>query len=160
MATTRQILVERRTALQAAMQEAMEQVARSFRNEISAVDRAIEALEGDAQPEPELSEIYSKYLAFVQIDNVKRSARLNSGLTIKQMVLSVLGSHDGGLDASRLLIEINERWGVGLERTSLSPQLSRLRSEKKVELHGHFWTSCMKLTDVPRQVEEPSSERS
>ena len=54
-------------------------------------------------------------------------------LTIKEMVLELLAEvFPEGLTALEILERIQARWLPGLERTSLSPQLSRLKNEELI----------------------------
>ncbi len=55
--------------------------------------------------------------------------RKTTNPTIKQMIVLVLEESESGLDAWTILNEINSRWQKDLARTSLSPQLSRLKHE-------------------------------
>lgn len=60
--------------------------------------------------------------------------------TIKSMVMSLLVDTDPeGLTANDLLSDLRERWLPKLERTSLSPQLSRLKREGKIENFNGKW---------------------
>jgi hypothetical protein len=64
-----------------------------------------------------------------------------SSLTIKQAVLEVLKDRPEGMTALEILAEINRRFFVGsIMRTSLSPQLSRLKDrDEKIDLKGNRW---------------------
>jgi hypothetical protein len=70
-------------------------------------------------------------------DEDARSARP----TIMQAVLEVLKSKPEGMTALEILAEINERYFDGkILRTSLSPQLSRLKDrDRKITLRGNRW---------------------
>lgn len=61
--------------------------------------------------------------------------------TIMEAVLEVLNDHDDGMTAMEILAEINARYfGGSIVRSSLSPQLSRLKDRhKKIELRGNRW---------------------
>jgi hypothetical protein len=59
--------------------------------------------------------------------------------TIKEIVLQILSERSGGLAASDILTELKSRTGVSYERTSLSPQLSRLKRERKLTKDGIVW---------------------
>lgn len=61
--------------------------------------------------------------------------------TIKDAVLEVLKHKPEGMTALEILDEINKRYFAGkYARTSLSPQLSRLKNDdKKVTLRGNRW---------------------
>jgi hypothetical protein len=69
----------------------------------------------------------------------KRTKRQSASLTIKRAVMEVLEDHPDGLLALDILGKINERHGSGLVRTSLSPQLSRLKQEGKLKQEGTLW---------------------
>lgn len=62
-------------------------------------------------------------------------------LTIKQLVVKALGEHlTGGATALELLDFFARKWGrVGIMRTSLSPQLSRLKDDGRIRLEGKVW---------------------
>lgn len=60
-------------------------------------------------------------------------------MTIKDMVMSVLDVVNGA-DANEILKFIKHRFDVELARTSLSPQLSRLKKEGKIVLRGKRWS--------------------
>jgi hypothetical protein len=62
-----------------------------------------------------------------------------SELTIKQAALAVLADYPEGLTALDILREINSRYRFDLVRSSLSPQLSRLRHQGKIDLRGNVW---------------------
>lgn len=78
-------------------------------------------------------------------------------MTLKEMILTVLRTRHRGADALSILDEINARWDVGLERTSLSPQLSRLKAEGKLHLIGKVWSLAQKDEASDAQTSEASS---
>ena len=59
--------------------------------------------------------------------------------TIKDMVKAVLARKSDGMSAQEILRSIFEEFDVAIERTSLSPQLSRLRAEGDVFLNEGRW---------------------
>jgi hypothetical protein len=59
--------------------------------------------------------------------------------TIKEKVINILKEHKNGLVALEILAKINNEREIPLERTSLSPQLSRLRQEGILDLDGTIW---------------------
>ncbi|MEO1304171.1 MAG: hypothetical protein AAFV37_04285 [Pseudomonadota bacterium] len=76
----------------------------------------------------------------------------NSGAhTIKEMVLEILGVMPDGAEATELLTYIKDRFGANLVRTSLSPQLSRLKKEGLISLSGKVW----KLNKIGSDESEP-----
>src|SRR5215212_3285589 len=70
--------------------------------------------------------------------------------TIKEAVLHVLAEAPGGMTSQAILDEINARFFSGrIERTSFSPQLSRLRGEHKVTRCGEIWELTAKGNLAP-----------
>jgi hypothetical protein len=65
----------------------------------------------------------------------------NSQITIMDAVMAVLEDHPEGMTALEILAEINTRYfGGRIARSSLSPQLSRLKDrDKKIDLRGKRW---------------------
>lgn len=72
-------------------------------------------------------------------DAPKTLRRSGPELTIKEAVIQVLNVAHNGLTASEILEKINEIMGTDYARTSLSPQLSRLKQDGKIELDGQVW---------------------
>ncbi|RTM12344.1 MAG: hypothetical protein EKK33_17115 [Bradyrhizobiaceae bacterium] len=62
-------------------------------------------------------------------------------ITIMDAVLAVLDRKPNGMTAQEILAELNEKYFSGkLLRTSLSPQLSRLKDrDRKIDLRGDQW---------------------
>jgi hypothetical protein len=61
-------------------------------------------------------------------------------LSIKEAVIEVLRDYPDGLIALDILAKINERFSMKLVRTSLSPQLSRLKQyDHKIEYDAGVW---------------------
>ena len=60
--------------------------------------------------------------------------------TIKEVVVEVLADKPNGLTALDILSAINETTGMNYARTSLSPQLSRLKREGKLKKDGIVWS--------------------
>jgi hypothetical protein len=58
---------------------------------------------------------------------------------IKRAVLELLKQNPDGMDALTILVTINYRLGSNFERTSLSPQLSRLKEDGFVTLNRKIW---------------------
>jgi hypothetical protein len=82
----------------------------------------------------ELEQIHSALRAVEETE-------LKSQLTIKQAVIEVLKDHSEGMTALEILAEINTRYfGGSIIRSSLSPQLSRLKNDDgKIDLKGNKW---------------------
>jgi hypothetical protein len=76
--------------------------------------------------------------------------RVSSRLTIKDMIIGVLENKIEGADAFKILEMIKEKYGKDISRPSLSPQLSRLKTDDGVlELDGNNW----RLVEKPLQKE-------
>ena len=60
-------------------------------------------------------------------------------MTIKEAVIEILTDHSGGMFASEILKELNSRHDTDYARESLSPQISRLRQEGRIELSDGIW---------------------
>jgi hypothetical protein len=72
---------------------------------------------------------------------VRSPPRRLSEATIKGMVLNVLSAFPQGQTALEILERINATVDVPYPRTSLSPQLSRLKAEGKIHREGRVWKS-------------------
>jgi predicted RNase H-like nuclease (RuvC/YqgF family) len=113
--TERQPLEARRDELRRELLSVERQLAGSTK-ELEELDRAARALDHEAYARP---------------------ARKP---TIKEAVLEVLADGAAEMTSTEILERINERFfNRKMTRTSLSPQLSRLKAERKIELHGNSW---------------------
>jgi hypothetical protein len=66
------------------------------------------------------------------------------------MVLQILNEvHPGGVTANDILDQIQKRWMPTLERTSLSPQLSRLKQQQLVSNARQQWFLATEKEDEP-----------
>ncbi|MEO1046892.1 MAG: hypothetical protein AAFW59_01050 [Pseudomonadota bacterium] len=67
-------------------------------------------------------------------------------LTFKQLTLKALSEHfEDGATANELLDFFRTRWGrTDIVRTSLSPQLTRLKRDGKISLNGKTWRLASK----------------
>tara|TARA_R110001606_G_scaffold275969_1_gene424168 strand:- start:1187 stop:1801 length:615 start_codon:yes stop_codon:yes gene_type:complete len=74
-------------------------------------------------------------------------------LTIKDMILEVLGPIPEGAEALTILQFIKDRFGKDLERTSLSPQLSRLKRDGILDLDGKAWRIASVNDEGPAEAE-------
>ena len=59
--------------------------------------------------------------------------------TIKEMVVAVLGARPDGAEATEIISLVSSRFGDEIPRSSLSPQLSRLKEEGTLVLDGRTW---------------------
>jgi chromosome segregation ATPase len=75
------------------------------------------------------------------IKKLEQAGSSTEHVTIMQAVLAVLEHKPNGMTALEILDEINAKYFNGtIVRTSLSPQLSRLKNRyEKIELRGNRW---------------------
>ncbi|HEX6866850.1 MAG TPA: hypothetical protein VF122_06435 [Caulobacteraceae bacterium] len=148
MTTVRSLLRQRRaelsSAMHAAMEEAAQKAAAPFLEQLREIEVALFALETQL-PEGAAA---AEDRAPRDVRPSPREVTKSLGMTLKEMVLLILGERHGGAEALSILDEINDRWNVGLQRTSLSPQLSRLKDEGKVKLTGKVW-SLVEKNETP-----------
>lgn len=77
-------------------------------------------------------------------------ARRGQPKTIKGQVTSLLDEvYPGGLTAQDILERIQIRWNSGLERTSLSPQLSRLKVDNVITNKDIKWFLVVDNENTP-----------
>lgn len=86
-----------------------------------------------------------------QPDETRRSRRTIPEKTIKDAVIEVLGAKGAGMTALEILAAINLKFGTEYPRTSLSPQLSRLKADGRINREGIVWTLEKKLIDYVDQ---------
>lgn len=117
-------LQQRQAELQAEL-NAITRNLNSIQADLSEIQRAAQAigLPNSPKPEPAIE--------------VTRKTKL----TIKQAVREILSMNEPGLSSGDILELINEKFFENkMERTSLSPQLSRLRKDGDVALNGNIWS--------------------
>jgi aspartate aminotransferase-like enzyme len=74
-----------------------------------------------------------------EMERLSRRQRRRFEMGIKAMGLQVLASMNQDVPAMQIIELIKDSFGVSLVRTSLSPQLSRLKDEGLVELTDKGW---------------------
>jgi hypothetical protein len=119
--------------------------------------RQAEILDQMRALERELGEIRAAWAALESETGVPAQKQ---SPTIKDMVRQILLGRPDGLRAKELLREIQDRFGVTIERTSLSPQLSRLRESGEITLvNGRWYSQQISLADLAppngRRTPEP-----
>lgn len=67
--------------------------------------------------------------------------------TIKDMVRTILKSDSTGLTATDILAKIKENFDRDLGRTSLSPQLSRMKEDGEVIVNDNSWFLAVPLEE-------------
>jgi hypothetical protein len=93
-----------------------------------------------------------------EFEPVPEAAGAFRRLTMKQLTEKALRENfPNGATAIKLVEFFHEAWGrKDIVRSSLSPQLSRLKAEHKVDLHGKVWK--IKESEKGPEKSEPSSD--
>lgn len=104
-----------------------------------------------------LKELKDLKLAKAAIDNIDiEPSDKSSNLTIKNMVLAVLEQQGSPLTAEQIIEGISCRFNQLIERTSLSPQLSRLKNKDfKIEYLDNDKTWAL-ISDLSREIPSAS----
>jgi hypothetical protein len=130
--------------------------------DLDAAERVILEAEHSAQQELALTGVSHHLRAapgryFLQgSENTPLPLRAAQPKTIQQMILQLLNtSHPGGLSADDILDLIKQHWMPSLKRTSLSPQLSRLKAAKSITNANKQW--FLRTETVPEPSEGSSS---
>ena len=73
----------------------------------------------------------------------------DTGPTLKKMIVAVLEERSYGADALEILDLIKGKFGQDVKRTSLSPQLSRLKKSEQLVLIDKVWCLPGQLPEEP-----------
>jgi hypothetical protein len=74
-------------------------------------------------------------------------------LTMKQLIMKALTEHfSRGTTAKQLREFFRDAWARKIDRASLSPQLSRLRSDKIIDREGNVWFLIKKHDGHAKQL--------
>jgi septal ring factor EnvC (AmiA/AmiB activator) len=127
MGGIRQLLETRRAELLHEM-EPLEAQAVDLRTNLAKTDNKLKAMT------KEIAEI-DKALQAISKE------RLETKVSIKEAILQALADAPSGLDSPQLLASLNDRFFDGkLARTSMSPQLTRLKNDDhKIKYRGDKW---------------------
>lgn len=152
MPTVREMLDDHEKAIVAKLNSLRDQIT-PLEQELLDVRMAKQALERESQSgrQPQLALARPNMLRVhdaisssttapvVQTTDASRSPY--SRFTIKDLVLKALADHfPNGATANQMLDLFANVWGRGnIARTSLSPQLSRLKDEHRIRREGHTW---------------------
>lgn len=88
---------------------------------------------------------------------VSRSPKRASEKTIKEAVVEILQWEDDGMPAVDILAKLHERFGFDYPRTSLSPQLSRLKAEGMLVREGMNWRLADTSAETNEAADDPSA---
>jgi predicted nuclease with TOPRIM domain len=132
MSTTRDMLLSRKSEI-AAQLPAMAEEWQALRNSLIKMQDRLNALQNEMET---INEALKKL----------EPEETQGQITIMQAVMEVLNHKTNGMTAIEILDEINATYFNGtIVRTSLSPQLSRLKNrDKKIELRGNRWYALPK----------------
>ncbi len=105
--------------------------------ELDVAERVYRESLAEGESEPSLGElfgdIFNQATAWTERERYRPK-------TIKQMILQLLNeNYPGGLTALEILDHIRKRWMPTLERTSLSPQITRLKGKNAVTNDKGKW---------------------
>lgn len=150
------MLQARRDALTSQI-ERSRAIIRTMEEEIEQIDRGIRAMYGDKLPPKGHMASRNAVAHFA-----RRANPLAQSMTIKKLVVTALNEHlQNGATSQQLLDVFAREWGrTDIIRTSLSPQLSRLKSEGVIDLDGKIWTLVHKETgeaETSPEVDEAST---
>jgi hypothetical protein len=98
-----------------------------------------EKLEEIARERREL-ERTAKAIGLGSIINTRSESAEGQRKTIKEAVIEILNSKPHGLTAMDILKELNSMTDTKYPRTSLSPQLSRLKRDGRITQSGIVWS--------------------
>ncbi|MGK8640422.1 hypothetical protein ACRS7F_22825 [Brucella anthropi] len=115
--------------------------------ELSSVNKALQEIQ-----EPPNS-VDLKLVNRVQTSPQSTGSYIQNGVkirrgSIKDYVVQVLSDSQKGMVALDILAAINERFEKNYDRTSLSPQLSRLRHDGVLGLRGPVWYLARDNSDL------------
>lgn len=121
--------LEKQRAENRKQMEPLEAIAAKLRAELGATDNKLRTLAKEA------SDIEKALQA------LGRKEKLETTVTIKDAILQVLTDAPNGMSSTEVLAAINDRFFEGtLLRTSMSPQLTRLKNDDhKIKLRGERW---------------------
>ncbi|MBN9346283.1 MAG: hypothetical protein J0I48_08785 [Devosia sp.] len=149
MTSVRDFLKARRQELQAELGP-LEAKLSGLRRELDEIERAEKAL-GPVGVDEAFEMIFQRPM------HTPAKGVLKEG-TIKDFVVRVLSEKPDGLVAVDILARINKRFGTKYPRTSLSPQLSRLKNEGVLERHGVVWRLAKEKGSAVGPTEPVSSD--
>lgn len=144
--------ISKRLAELVAREEPLRQELDEIVREIAQLRRAADAADISVQGFPAGSENNVSM-------TIEYSRRSIPERTIKDAVVEVLRSKPSGMTALEILAAIKERFSTDYPRTSLSPQLSRLRADGRIErAGGNVWRLTSRLINYVEAPQQPDLE--
>tara|TARA_Y100000588_G_scaffold324806_1_gene358178 strand:+ start:179 stop:742 length:564 start_codon:yes stop_codon:yes gene_type:complete len=150
------ILRARRADLWSRLEDARAQI-KAQEAEIKQIDLGIKAMEAE-----NIMPITGVDASLRSVAHHARQAHPDiQKMTLKQLVVKALKEHfQNGATANQLLDLFERKWGRQIMRTSLSPQLSRLKNDNIIELEGKTWhlSKPVKAFGVPGLFPDENGE--
>lgn len=75
----------------------------------------------------------------IVIDHNSPKPRAGGTMSVKDMLIHILRGAPNGYDVRTILDVMRSLFGVNIPRTTVSPQLSRMKHEGLVQLRGEHW---------------------
>lgn len=127
-----------------------------LRLELDALDKEFDQIDKAAraagiEENAFVAERYREQSGLFTVERARQ--RVVAEKTIKEAVLEILKDAGRGMTALEILPEVNRRLNVDYPRTSLSPQLSRLKADGLLEREGIVWS----LVQAPQTKEVPTA---
>lgn len=127
-----------------------------LRVELDALDKEFDQIDKAAraagiEENAVATESYRQHSGIFMVERTRQ--RVVAEKTIKEAVLEILKDAGRGMTAIEILPEVNRRLNVDYPRTSLSPQLSRLKADGFLERNGIVWS----LVQAPQTEEVPTA---
>jgi len=126
--TIRDILAARRTELESQVKGLMIELA-----QIDAAEKAIESVQSGFEAQADFRAVSQP------TGNVDRSASKPRGGTIKDWICKALAANPSGLETESVILAVKQLDGPEVLRSSMSPQLSRLKSDGVINQVGRLW---------------------
>lgn len=111
---------------------------KSLRRRLDEIDREIAGLQAERERVMRAIEALTAADLFDEMNEVGGRRRRPAG-TLKQMAYTILREAKSSLTASQIIERIASEFGQHIERTSMSPQLSRLSQDKFLRRSGNLW---------------------
>lgn len=127
-----------------------------LRGELDALDKEFEQIDKAAraagiEESAVATERSREHSGFFMVEKTRR--KIVAEKTIKEAVIEILKEAGRGMTALEILPEVNRHLNVDYPRTSLSPQLSRLKADGLLERDGIVWS----LVQAPQTEEVPTA---
>lgn len=115
------------------------------------IDREIASLQAEKERVARALEVLSSGDLF-QDTAPSSMERRRQGGSLKQMAYTVLSDAQRALTAAQILDKIEVEFGQKIERTSMSPQLSRLAHSKFLKRSGNLWFIDKKNEEIGNSI--------